>query len=104
MFDKVFDKAIPSNSPMMNSATTKCTSRLVLPSYNQQQDTTDRYAIPIAVPISPCTSEELSASAPAMSITGKFNNIEHNYQIDPRILGTGHHGTVRECIDRTTGQ
>jgi len=104
MFDEVFDKAIPSNSLMMDNATTKCTSRLVSPSYNQQQDTTDRYAIPIAVPISPCTSEELSASAAAMSITGKFNNIENNYHIDPRILGTGHHGTVRECIDCTTGQ
>ncbi|KAL7531110.1 hypothetical protein ACHAXR_003852 [Thalassiosira sp. AJA248-18] len=37
------------------------------------------------------------------SITGKFSNIEYKYHIDPRVLGTGHHGSVRECIDRTTG-
>jgi serine/threonine protein kinase len=104
IFDEVFDKSIHDNSPMMNNATIRYTSRLVSPSYNQQQDTADCYAMPIDVPISPCTSEESSASAAAMSITGKFSNIEQNYHIDQRVLGTGHHGTVRECIDRTTGQ
>eukprot|EP00579_Thalassiosira_antarctica_P023209 CAMPEP_0201987002 /NCGR_PEP_ID=MMETSP0904-20121228/91569_1 /ASSEMBLY_ACC=CAM_ASM_000553 /TAXON_ID=420261 /ORGANISM="Thalassiosira antarctica, Strain CCMP982" /LENGTH=169 /DNA_ID=CAMNT_0048541089 /DNA_START=1302 /DNA_END=1807 /DNA_ORIENTATION=- len=39
-----------------------------------------------------------------MSITGKFSNIEYKYHIDPRILGTGQQGSVRECIDRVTGQ
>jgi serine/threonine protein kinase len=39
----------------------------------------------------------------ASSITGRFTNIEDYYQVDPRVLGTGRHGSVRECVDRLTG-
>jgi serine/threonine protein kinase len=39
------------------------------------------------------------------SVTGhSYSNIEYKYHIEPRILGTGHNGSVRECIDRRTGQ
>ncbi|KAL3787664.1 hypothetical protein ACHAW5_004918 [Stephanodiscus triporus] len=54
-------------------------------------------------PISPCSSSEDIASA--FSITGeRFSDIEDKYHVDPRILGAGHHGSVRQCNDRATGQ
>lgn len=65
----------------------------------------DRRAMPTATTISSSSSEESDASAAvAMSITGKLSDIEDKYCVDARVLGTGHHGSVRECIDRTTGQ
>jgi len=62
----------------------------------------DRKAMPTATTISSSSSEESEEAA--TSITGKFSNIEDRYYVDARVLGTGHHGSVRECIDRTTGQ
>mmetsp|Transcript_34205 Transcript_34205/g.60150 ORF Transcript_34205/g.60150 Transcript_34205/m.60150 type:complete len:403 (-) Transcript_34205:113-1321(-) len=91
-----FDQATQDNSPMMENANVKCTSRMVSAHYDEQ--------IPASVTVSPWASEEPAASATATSITGKFSNIEYKYHIDPRVLGTGHHGTVRECIDRATCQ
>lgn len=35
---------------------------------------------------------------------GRYSDIEQKYMIDPRVLGTGHHGSVRRCIDRATGE
>mmetsp|Transcript_1066 Transcript_1066/g.2121 ORF Transcript_1066/g.2121 Transcript_1066/m.2121 type:complete len:423 (-) Transcript_1066:34-1302(-) len=96
----MFDQAIPDCSPMMDSANTKCTSRLVSAPYDDDEQ------MPAASPVSvsPCVSEEQAASADAISITGKFSNIDYKYHIDPRVIGTGQHGTVRECVDRATGQ
>jgi len=37
-------------------------------------------------------------------ITGRYTNIEDKYHVDAQVLGTGHHGSVRECIHRTSGQ
>ena len=55
--------------------------------------------------VTSCTSEEsLDASAEATSITGKFSDIGNKYRVDERVLGTGHHGSVRSCTDRITGQ
>jgi len=75
----------------------------------------DCYAVPTAAPVSPIASpiseEHMDAmsttsstppSPPPVCITGRFSNIEHKYHIDPKVLGTGHHGSVRRCIDRTT--
>jgi len=65
---------------------------------------------PLEAPVSPCTTDECShlqhSHQPAHgdSITGRFSNIEHSYHIDPRVLGTGHHGSVRRCQDRRTGK
>jgi len=68
-------------------------------------------AMPIAVPISPCTSDETSSESSAIAtataagaITGNFRNILYKYHIDTPVLGAGHHGTVRECVDRRTGK
>jgi len=89
---------------MMDYANFNCTSHMVssITSYYDEQQ------MPVAVPISQSTSEESttssSASAPAVCITGKFSNIEYRYHIKPLVLGQGHHGSVQECIDRTTGQ
>ena len=56
----------------------------------------------IATPISPSNSFS-DASANSESITGTLNNIRDKYIILPRILGSGFHGSVRECVDRATG-
>lgn len=85
------------------------------------QSAADCYAVHTATPVSPMSSpvsaEQLDDAVDAMSttsstppspppvcITGRFSNIEHKYHIDPKVLGTGHHGSVRRCIDRTTRQ
>lgn len=88
------------NSTMNTSTNAKRTSNVVADCYNN---------MPIAKTISPCTSEESSASSTTAStvvrsITGKYSDIEDRYKVDPRVLGTGHYGSVRECVDRITGQ
>jgi serine/threonine protein kinase len=68
----------------------------------------DSQAMPTATTISSSSSEEseddAASATPVRSITGNFSNIEDRYCVDTCVLGTGHHGSVRECIDRTTGQ
>jgi len=44
-----------------------------------------------------------SCSTEEDAITGQYTNIEYKYHIDPHVLGVGHHGSVRTCIDRATG-
>ena len=51
--------------------------------------------------VSASDSEE--SAAPPVCITGRFGNVEDRYCVRPRVLGTGHHGSVRECFDRATG-
>lgn len=87
-----FDNTVANTSTNMSSSQIHLTSRLVSAPYDEQHaDLTH---------VVSCSSDE----DPIISITGKFSNIEHKYHIDPRVLGTGHHGSVRECIDRCTGQ
>ena len=74
-------------------------SRYASAPYDDQQTN-----MPLLTPISPCYTTESDASTATMSITGQYRNIEYSYHVDPKILGTGHHGSVRECTDRTTGQ
>eukprot|EP00585_Thalassiosira_rotula_P004822 CAMPEP_0196143164 /NCGR_PEP_ID=MMETSP0910-20130528/12763_1 /TAXON_ID=49265 /ORGANISM="Thalassiosira rotula, Strain GSO102" /LENGTH=383 /DNA_ID=CAMNT_0041404575 /DNA_START=13 /DNA_END=1164 /DNA_ORIENTATION=+ len=88
-----FDEIFPADSP-----SPKCVSRVDAIPYDKRHADT-----PAVAPISPCTSEESTSTADA-SITGKIRNIEYKYHVDPQVLGTGHHGSVRECIDRATGQ
>ena len=52
-------------------------------------------------PISPSNSSD--ASSAATSITGTFGNIKDKYFVITRVLGSGYHASVRECIDRATG-
>ena len=37
-------------------------------------------------------------------IMGRPSNILNDYIVFPTVLGTGHYGTVRECLHRQTGQ
>mmetsp|Transcript_45620 Transcript_45620/g.95764 ORF Transcript_45620/g.95764 Transcript_45620/m.95764 type:complete len:418 (+) Transcript_45620:281-1534(+) len=93
--DAIFDRHIAN---MMGSIhTNKCNVRKVSGPYDE---------VPAAAPlsVSPCVSEESSASPSPINITGRYSNIEYKYHIDHRVLGTGHHGSVRECIDRMTGE
>eukprot|EP01083_Nonionella_stella_P261238 889740_1 len=96
----VFDELFQNDLSMMNNtaAATQCAARYNSVPYDEEQAD-----VPAVVPISPCSSRESSASS-ATSVTGKLSNIEYKYHVDPRVLGSGHHGSVRECIDRSTGQ
>lgn len=106
VFDELWlDPSSCGISPSTDGATASCTSRLVSPPYTQQRVEEDCYTMPIAAPVSFCTSEESDASAaPTKSITGRFRDIEDKYYVDPHVLGTGIHGSVRKCINHTTGQ
>jgi len=77
-----------TTTPIKNDAKTKHTVRLV-------STPCDEDDIPPR-PITSFPNEE--------SITGALSDIEYKYHVDSRILGTGHHGSVRACTDRTTGQ
>jgi len=93
--DAIFDRHIAN---MMGSIhTNKCNVRKVSGPYDE---------VPAAAPlsVSPCVSDESSASPSPINITGRYSNIEYKYHIDHRVLGTGHYGSVRECIDRMTGE
>jgi len=72
-------------------------SRLVSAPYDEQK-------VAEATFVSPCLSNESSPSITPISFMGSLNEIEHKYHIDARVLGQGKYGTVRRCIDRTTGQ
>jgi len=89
-----FDEVFPDISPAMESSTTaKFTSRVnTAPCHDQQAD------FSTMVPISPCTSDESSSASFSAS------DIEYKYHVDPTVLGTGYSSSVRECIDRITGQ
>lgn len=56
--------------------------------------------------ISPCTSSDAYDSPTASSIRGRleFSDIRAWYYVDTQILGSGHYGSVRKCINRATGQ
>ena len=43
-------------------------------------------------------------SACVIANGGEYGDIEARYIVDPRVLGTGHQGSVREGTDRTTGE
>jgi len=92
----VFDEAVPDNLPTLDEITSKCASRMVSVHCDER--------MPHATTDSPYTSEKSAASAASPSITGAYSNIECKYYINSKILGTGHHGSVRECVDRATGQ
>ena len=59
-----------------------------------------------ATPISPCTSSDAYDSTTASSIRGRlaFGDIRAWYYVDTQILGSGHYGSVRKCINRATGK
>lgn len=51
------------------------------------------------------TTASASSTLTPHSITGKFSNIEHKYHIqEERVIGSGYVASVKECIDRTTGE
>jgi len=35
-------------------------------------------------------------------VTGHYSNVLNDYQVFPKVLGSGHYGCVRECIQRST--
>ncbi|KAL7555080.1 hypothetical protein ACHAWF_019004 [Thalassiosira exigua] len=83
---KGFDELFPSDDVIMGGLRDDAPLRLVSMPHDEE--------------LGMCTS----ASFDGHSITGRVGNIERKYHIDPRVLGTGHYGSVRECIDRATGE
>ena len=52
----------------------------------------------------PIVARESEAKLVVPSSIGRRANFEDWYLVYPRILGTGHQGSVRECVDRSTGE
>ena len=46
-------------------------------------------------------SQDVSSLCP---VTGRLSNVLSNYVVFPKVIGTGHYGTVRQCLHRSTGQ
>jgi len=82
-----------------NATTTKRTCRFDTAPYDEEQARDD---MPALAPISPSPSQPREESS--SSASNSAADIEYKYQVDPRVLGTGYHGSVRECIDRNTGE
>jgi serine/threonine protein kinase len=91
-----FDEIFPHIDSGMSDAAPKWTYRLDSVPYDERQEDA-----PYLSAVSPCYSDHSSV---ASSITGKLSDIEYKYHVDPHVLGSGHHGSVRECVDRSTGQ
>mmetsp|Transcript_23492 Transcript_23492/g.38137 ORF Transcript_23492/g.38137 Transcript_23492/m.38137 type:complete len:398 (+) Transcript_23492:187-1380(+) len=77
------------------NSTTKYNSRIDTPLRDGRQSN----GIPNLAPASPCISEDSDSMAARIA-----SKIEYKYHVDRRVLGTGQTGTVRECIDCTTGE
>lgn len=98
---KPFDEIMFDERTSATTATSNCTgtpktqSRLVSMPYDEER------AMPVT--ISPCSTE--GSTTPMFScITNNFRDIESDYLVDPTVLGTGHHGSVRQCIHIATGK
>lgn len=111
VFDEIFDSSNMKNQDAVMSAEcahAKRPSRLV----SQLADDCRAMMTMETAPESPVPSAELvthattanSDHAAANTITGRLSNIEYKYHVDATILGTGYHGSVRSCVDRTTGR
>jgi len=59
---------------------------------------------------STCSSSEMDSPSSmaiiddTVGVGGRYSNIEYDYHVDPHVLGVGHHGSVRKCIHRTSGE
>lgn len=58
---------------------------------------------PPALLCSTCSSSEMESTT-ISAVGGRISNIECDYLINPQVLGVGHHGSVRGCIHRSTGE
>ncbi|KAL3775698.1 hypothetical protein ACHAW5_007586 [Stephanodiscus triporus] len=88
-FDQEFASSPLKASHTMDTANSSRCDSAPCDEHHRLQDysVTDR-----AAPISPNV------------IPGEYRDIEQKYRVDPRVLGTGYNGSVREAIDRVTGQ
>ena len=92
----IFDEVFAAPEPLKASATMDTAKSSLC---DQHDD-----GVPHRGPISPCSSGGGTAAA-AFNVTGEpYSDIEDEYRVDPRILGSGHHGSVRECVDVATGR
>ena len=69
--------------------------------------TADAYDEELAIPatVSCCSRQGvIKSTLPTPSVTSKFVNIDSYYVIDKAVLGLGHQGSVRRCINRQTGK
>lgn len=70
--------------------------------YTKEVQNMDFRSIPAL--ISPCASEDFTFFPVVDNRKSATNNVEEKYLVDPIVVGSGHHGSVRKCIDRKTGQ
>ncbi|KAL3804535.1 hypothetical protein HJC23_002574 [Cyclotella cryptica] len=50
------------------------------------------------------SGNSLSISSQNCSITGRYSDISIDYSVSNLVYGSGHYGTVRQCIHRVSGQ
>jgi serine/threonine protein kinase len=106
-FGMTFDEVFAAPAPLKTS-TTMDTAKSSVCDQHEDDD-----GVPHREAISPCSSGEddstaaaaAAAAAASNNITGEpHSDIEDEYRVDPRIIGSGRHGSVRECIDAATGR
>ncbi|KAL7542239.1 hypothetical protein ACHAWF_007123 [Thalassiosira exigua] len=78
-------EVVATSAPMTGEDEVMRARRLVSDRFDEQQQAV----------VTPTVSEEYAAGA-------GNGNIEFKYHVDPKVLGTGHHGSVRKCVDRST--
>ncbi|KAL7529962.1 hypothetical protein ACHAWF_003190 [Thalassiosira exigua] len=83
-----FDELFPSEDTIMGGLDDNAPRRLVSTPHDEERD----------------MSMDLPMSFDAHSITGRCGDIECKYRVDSRVLGAGHYGSVRQCIERATGE
>lgn len=49
-------------------------------------------------------SDDISISVQNCLVTGRYSDINVDYSVTNLVFGSGHYGTVRQCIQRATGQ
>ena len=93
-FGMTFDEVFAAPAAPLKTSTTMDTAKSSVFDRHDDDD-----GVPHREAISPCSSSAAS------NITGEpYSDIEVEYIVDPRIIGSGHHGSVRECVDAATGR
>jgi serine/threonine protein kinase len=72
---------------------------------HRHDDDDDDVDVPDRAPMSPCSCSEDGSATLGIGITGeRHDDVEDRYHVHPRVIGSGHHGSVRECVERATGR
>ena len=93
------------NSAVVDMKNNRCADRVISQSTISlcTDESDDSMAPPSPVPVA-LSSLLHQINDIDNTITGRLRNINDRYHIDTKVLGTGHFGSVRQCIHRVTGE